>query len=309
MEPAVHLTDGGVHTTIARMELSQASAFGMYDSICEVPFVASTTGGSAWQAMFGRRQQERLREQVRGQLNVQPMQAVSFGRAGTTRIEPAPVVACTRLSTIAPAASAQRFCHDLAERGVLGYIQSSAYAPATQRLRDYVQARLSSAPTDLPLAGRVNWLLCRFAEQEPQLMDWAADQQRFWECFSRDDPHFERLPGRLVRLEADEALASVWNASAKREELRSFSASEMREIGVDVSGDPFVLYDVTYVPGVRLTTVLPGVQSGRALEAAAEEEARLRRYETPLPSAEQLRARAATEVEDASERTAQSAAG
>jgi len=290
------------------MKTSDTPDLGSYAVIREVPFVASTTGSWGLLNVLGRRQQERLREQVRAQLHVMPLEAVSFGRAGRTRIEPTAVLACMRLSSLAPP-SAARFCRSLAEQGVLGYMQSKQYGPATQQLLGQVQAHLSTAPTELPLAGRVNWLLARFAGEEPQLIDWAEDQQTRWARFGRDDPFFERLPGRLVRIEGDEALVSLWNDSAEREELRTLAATDLLEIGVETSGDPLVIYDMTYIPGVRISTVVPGVQSDRATAAAAEEEARLRRFETPLPSVEQLRVEAASAAPLASDRTVQSSVG
>ena len=267
------------------MKTSDLPDVSSYAVIREVPFVASTTGRSGLLELVGRRQQERLREQVRAELHVEPLDAVSFGRAGRTRIEPTAVLACMRLSSLTPT-SAKRFCRAVTERGVLGYVASNQYRPATRQLLGHVQELLSTAPVELPLAGRVNWLLARFAGEEPQLIDWAEDQHTRWACFSRDDPQFERLPGRLVRIEGDEALVSLWNASAEREELRTLAASDVLEIGVETSGDPLVIYDMTYIPGVRVSTVVPGVHSDRATAAAVEEEARLRHFETPLPSAD-----------------------
>lgn len=256
----------------------------MFERITELPFVASTTGDSALSAIFSaRRSRERLRETARAQLGVEPLGTVSFGRGGRMRIEPSFILPYSRVIGTAPGA-AQNFSKDMQKYGLLMHTANSLQNVVLA----YLQANNASVGAETTLSASVNRLLGRLMVEDQRLCEFAEEQRERWQDFSRRESRFTRLPGRLVRMDGDDALLTVWNDEASREELREVERSQLEDVGVADEGDPLILYEAEYAPGVRVSTVVPGISPDHDADLAGEDD--LRKYETPLPSREDLQA-------------------
>ncbi len=256
----------------------------MYDRITELPLIASTTGDGVLAMLFGaRRAREKLREAARGQLRVKEFRDLYLGRAGRTRIEPSFLLPYVRVSGTTPAA-AQMFERDMQRYGVLDFATGGQAPQLESYIADFVRSHFDSVSGGTLLSVCVNRLLARLTLEDDRFWQLAERQREQWRNFSRTEQRFTRLPGRLVRVEGSDALMSVWNEAQAREELRAVDADQLADIGVSAEGDPLMLYETEYAPGVRVSTVLPAVEPPRDAALDEQEERELRRYETPLPT-------------------------
>lgn len=261
----------------------------MYELIFELPFVASTTGDTTRNEKSSARTWQRLREATRDRFGVPDFGTVSFGRGGRARIEPAFLVPFARVVKATPN-GAGAFEEDLQKYGVLESAVSQPACKAGEYLFSRLQSNVRSGDVVRSLAYRVNYLLAQMASDNSDIRRLAEQQRNHWQSFSRAEGKFSRLPGRLVRVEGDEALLSVWNEKQGREELRALEASLLSDIGVSAEGDPLILYEAHYTPGVQVSTVVPAVMTTSSADQLQKDEQDLRRYETPLPDVEALEA-------------------
>jgi uncharacterized protein YjiS (DUF1127 family) len=261
----------------------------MYERITELPFLASTT--SALESLISaRRTREKVREMARRKLGIKPICTISFGRKGRTQIVMAMLLPYTRVLGTTPSA-ASSFGGDLEKYGVLTCFPDDCVGALVPRVKNYLASRSNVTATNVQsLAVIVNHALAQLIASDEAVRAFAETQRDRLRRFSRVESRFMRLPGQLVRVEGDEALVSIWNEARSREELRSLDASQVSDIGVDAEGDPLVVYEAEYIPGVRVSTVVPGIRPESDTVREAEDDSELRSYETPLPSVEELQA-------------------
>src|SRR5258706_3466272 len=230
-----------------------------FQQITEVPFVASATGDGFLSGLVAnRRSRERLRSHARILLGIPQLDPVSFGSRGRVSIEPLMLTLCSQLMSTAPAV-AERFKHDLVKYGVLESNQENASSAMRAHVVSLLQNCLATSNEGIPLAGRVNQFLSQLTLKDESLQSFARQKRRQWCDLSREERPFTRLPGQFVRMEDGEALLAVWNESTSREELRTVDAIQLAEAGEMEEGDPLVLYEIDYIPGVRVTTVMRGI--------------------------------------------------
>jgi hypothetical protein len=260
----------------------------MYDRITEVPFIASTTGDGLLSMLFGaRRAREKLRENARAQLGVKRLTVLSFGRQGRTRIEPSFLLPYVRVIGTAPAAG-PRFERDMQRYGLLQFATEEQDPQLISQVEKFLRSRQHTASRKATLVTRVNHLLAQLTIQNRDVCALAERQREQWRQFSRAERRFRRFPGRLVRTEGDEAVLAVLNEQTSREELRAVEASQLTEVGVNAEGDPVILYETEYAPGVRVATVIPAVVLENNTARERDDEQELRQHETPLPTLAEL---------------------
>ena len=263
----------------------------MYESISEVPFIASTTGEGGLGRLFDtRRSREKIRESARLKLGMPSLGSISFGRKGCARIEAAMLLPYTRIIGTTPSA-ATTFLGDLEKHGVVDAFTSKiALAPhVLDYLRKWKEAVGSGTGS---LAASVNRALVQLTATDEEVRAFAETQRELWQDFSRSETQLLRLPGQLVRIEGDEAVVSVWNEEASRNELRSLDAAQVRDVGVESEGDALIVYETEYIAGIRVSTVVPAVMWDQDSARDAEQDRELTEYETPLPTVDMLKAEA-----------------
>lgn len=268
----------------------------MYERIAEVPFIASTTADSLLARLVdSARGREKLRQTARAQLGITSLGQISFGRKGRAQIEAAMLLPYTRIFGTTPLA-AKAFFGDLESHGVLRAF--STHQALASRVMTYLkESETVDVAGNVSLTALVNRALARLASTNMTIRSFAESQRNLMQAFSRSHAHFLRLPGQLVRIEGDEALVSVWNEETSRDELRSLDASQVRDIGVEAEGATLIVYEMEYVPGIRISAIVPGVLADSDPARDLQIDRELDQYETPLPTAAMLRAQETQAIE------------
>jgi hypothetical protein len=92
----------------------------------------------------------------------------------------------------------------------------------------------------------------------------------------------KRIPGRLVRIEDDEALVTVRNDKGT-EELRTVDSAYLKSFGITESGAPFVLHELSWSPDSTSFVFFPALDLELAGQDQSELEKELKESVSSLP--------------------------
>jgi hypothetical protein len=100
----------------------------------------------------------------------------------------------------------------------------------------------------------------------------------------------KRIPGRLVRIEDNEALVAVTNDKGT-EELRTVDSGYLKSFGITESGSPFVLHELSWSPDSTSFVFFPALDLELAGEDLSQLEKKLKESVQSLaaPAAEDAR--------------------
>lgn len=242
----------------------------------ELPFASGTaldrTGGSA--AL------QKYRQHLRRELFSQGIGLMTG--EGRVQVENVAMLSCLETARRWDRALAEKLSAAYRAEGLAALFRSRSYKRSLALTRAAVQAAVAEphGPPGVVVARVVGQLVLGH-----EVVRQVAEQMHeINQAVIRRVKQIEQFPGRLVRVENGEALVVLH--TGERDELRLVDAAFLRDLGIEASGEPFVVQQLRWSPDATASLFLPAIDVDEEGDEALEAE--LAAATTPLPRLEPL---------------------
>ncbi len=220
---------------------------------------------------------QKLRQELRKEFDTPDTASFhSFGRHGTTNLEPFPFLACLLTGTRWGRDRARLLARVYNDAGLDRLLHSDRFARAMHLAAQVLRAAARVTGYEVALAVETLTGLTANNAEFRSVAEEMSDVNRKVDQHLRE---VRRIPGTLVRTEGDQALVVL--ETGDREELRELSAALLRATGIVDEGGRFILYEMNWSADTRSLVAFPAVD----IDVVDQDlERRLAEAETPLPS-------------------------
>lgn len=216
----------------------------------------------------------------------------SVGRGGTIRLASIAALDCLATAGRWDLSDARRLAEKYKAAGLDRLLQSRKYSETLKKLRELLKERtratgvLKRKPVQALVAECLTDLTSRVAEVREVTIAMGEISAEV----DMQVKELKRIPGRLVRIEGNEALVTVKNDKGT-EELRTVDSTYLKSFGITESGSPFVLHELSWSPDSTSFVFFPALDLELAEEDLSQLEKKLREsvHSLPTPAGEEAR--------------------
>ena len=262
-------------------------------SLAEIPLTSSTVLDPSLGLGRSRARLQKCRQVLRKELV--PGRKLSLGRHGTLQLDSVAFLPCLQTASRWSGPWMNNLITAFRQAGMGELAHSEDYSRTVELTMSAVRDRLADNPspsgreksTDgapgkdarglVELLARVT---SELMEKEPTVFRVATELGEIGARVEGAVSGFHRLPGRVVRFDAPEALVAIEEDGEER--LQKVDTSYLRSMGIEHEGDPFVLQELRWTPDTTARLFIPAVELSEPVDYEGLSK-RVEAARTPLP--------------------------